>query len=432
MDDISETFGDNRTTFNITRNSAPYQPVVDEYIIAIYDGQILTPKIDFTFDLTTITFNFIPLIGRRLDLFSIEAAIPSFGTGAIGFSRVDDLGQLSSIQIDQTGSDYRFEYPPKVSIKSKSGSNASAIPLINGIKNIQLLSGGKGYSTTNPPTVNIQDPTKIGGTTAKISAKVVDGSVSELVVEDSGSGYTFVPRVTFIQPGGAKLAAPTIVNGSISGDVQVTNKGQGYTTAPTVYIDEPTGDNPIKASLVAVLDDDGSILRIDTLNAGQGYETVPRIAIIDPVGAQILETKVDSDGRVIDIELLSGGSGYDDIPSVYIVDDRVNDVGASIGGTGAKASAAIFNGQITDINVTSFGSGYSQSNPPKIVIQSPPNASASVEIGLGEVTGFKVISKGSGYSKCKFSGCARAASGIKGYTTGGRSCLLWRDYCTIS
>ena len=419
LDDISETFGDNRTTFNITRNSAPYQPVVDEYIIAIYDGQILTPKIDFTFDLTTITFNFIPLIGRRLDLFSIEAAIPSFGTGAIGFSRVDDLGQLSSIQIDQTGSDYRFEYPPKVSIKSKSGSNASAIPLINGIKNIQLLSGGKGYSTTNPPTVNIQDPTKIGGTTAKISAKVVDGSVSELVVEDSGSGYTFVPRVTFIQPGGAKLAAPTIVNGSISGDVQVTNKGQGYTTAPTVYIDEPTGDNPIKASLVAVLDDDGSILRIDTLNAGQGYETVPRIAIIDPVGAQILETKVDSDGRVIDIELLSGGSGYDDIPSVYIVDDRVNDVGASIGGTGAKASAAIFNGQITDINVTSFGSGYSQSNPPKIVIQSPPNASASVEIGLGEVTGFKVISKGSGYSKCKFSGCARAASGIKGYTTGG-------------
>ena len=62
-----------------------------------------------------------------------------------------------------------------------------------------------------------------------------------------------------------------------------------------------SGDNPIKASLTAVLDDDGSILRIDTLNAGQGYETVPRVAIIDPVGAQILETKVDSDGRVIDV-----------------------------------------------------------------------------------------------------------------------------------
>ena len=173
LDDISETFGDNITTFNITRNSAPYQPVVDEYIIAIYDGQILTPKIDFTFDLTTITFNFIPLIGRKLDLFSIEAAIPSFGTGAIGFSRVDDLGQLVSIQIDQTGSDYRFEYPPKVSIKSKSGSNASAIPLINGIKNIQLLSGGKGYSNTNPPTVNIQDPTKIGVQQQKFLQKLL-------------------------------------------------------------------------------------------------------------------------------------------------------------------------------------------------------------------------------------------------------------------
>ena len=124
--------------------------------------------------------------------------------------------------------------------------------------------------------------------------------------------------------------------------MQVTNKGQGYTTAPTVYIDEPTGDNPIKASLTAVLDDDGSILRIDTLNAGQGYETAPRVAIIDPVGAQILETKVDSDGRVIDIELLSGGSGYDDIPSVYIVDDRINDVGASIGGVGAEVFSCHF------------------------------------------------------------------------------------------
>ena len=419
LDDISNNFGDNRTSFNVNRGGVPYRAVVDEYIIAIYDGNLLTPKTDFTFDETTISFNFIPLVGRKLALFSIEAPIPSFGSGAVGFSRVNEAGAVTGIEISKTGSDYRFEYAPKVSIKSKEGSNAAVRSLINGIKNTQLLGGGKGYSESNPPTVNIQSPTKAGGTPAKLSAKVVEGSVSEIVVEDSGSGYTFIPRVTFAQPGGATLGTPTMVGGSFSGEVPVTSGGSGYTTAPVVYVDEPTGEDPIIATFKAVLNDKGEVESITTLNAGQGYTSTPRIAIIDPVGAQILETKVDADGRLIDIEILSGGSGYDDVPSVYIVDDRLNDVGASIGGSGATAVAAIFNGQITDINITEFGYGYSQSSPPKIIIQSPPSATASVEIGTGEVTGFEIINGGSGYEKCRFEGCARAASGITSYTNNG-------------
>ncbi len=75
---------------------------------------------------------------------------------------------------------------------------------------------------------------------------------------------------------------------------------------------------------------------------------------------------------------MSGGSGYDDVPSVYIVDNRDN------GGSGAKAVASIFNGQITDINITNFGSGYSAAEPPTIFIQNPPTAKASVTIGLNE------------------------------------------------
>jgi hypothetical protein len=419
LDDISNNFGDNRTSFNVTRGGVPYRAVVDEYIIAIYDGNLLTPKTDFTFDETTISFNFIPLVGRKLALFSIEAPIPSFGSGAVGFSRVNEAGAVTGIEISKTGSDYRFEYAPKVSIKSKEGSNAAVRSLINGIKNTQLLGGGKGYSESNPPTVNIQSPTKAGGTPAKLSAKVVEGSVSEIVVEDSGSGYTFIPRVTFAQPGGATLGTPTMVGGSFSGEVPVTSGGSGYTTAPVVYVDEPTGEDPIIATFQAVLNDRGEVESITTLNAGQGYTSTPRIAVIDPVGAQILETKVDADGRLVDIEILSGGSGYDDVPSVYIVDDRLNDVGASIGGSGATAVAAIFNGQITDINITEFGYGYSQSSPPKIIIQSPPSATASVEIGTGEVTGFEIINGGSGYEKCRFEGCARAASGITSYTNSG-------------
>ena len=97
-----------------------------------------------------------------------------------------------------------------------------------------------------------------------------------------------------------------------------------------------------------------------------------------------------------------------------------------MGGTGAKAVASVFNGRITDINITEFGTGYSQTSPPKIIIQSPPQASASVEIGINEITGFEILESGTGYSKAQFIGCSRAASGITGYTEDGNA-IFSRD-----
>ena len=416
LDNISGSFGDGKKTFQMTVANLPYAPIVDEYCLAIYDNRLLIPKVDFTFDETYITLGFTPIAGRRLDVFSIEAPIPSFGTGAVGFSRVDALGALSSVEVNNTGKNYRFEFPPKISVKSTTGRDASVKPLINGVKSVSLLTGGAGYSTSNPPVVQIQTPTKEGSTAATVNATVVDGAVTALTVTSSGSGYTFTPRLTFVQPGGAELGTPTITAGSFAAAPAITKNGFGYTTPPAIYVDEPTGLNGIKASFQTVLTPTGELASITVLNAGQGYETTPRVAVIDPVGAQILETKVDGDGRITDIELLAGGSGYEDIPSVYIVDERTTNPGS-----GATAAASIFNGAITDINITAFGSGYSAANPPKVFIQPPPHASASVDIGLGEVTGFQVINAGANYTKCKLTGCARAASGIKEYTEEGNA-----------
>ena len=68
-----------------------------------------------------------------------------------------------------------------------------------------------------------------------------------------------------------------------------------------------------------------------------------------------------------------------------------------------------------------LGTGYSQTSPPKVVIQSPPQASASVEIGVNEITGFQVLEQGSNYTKAQFIGCARAAAGNIGYTEDGNA-----------
>ena len=414
IDNISGAFGDGKKQFTLTRSGVSYEPINEEYMNVIYDNRLLVPKVDYFVDKNQFIFKEAPLNGRFLSLHSIEAPIPSFGSGAVGFARISDTGTLTSISSSSIGSGYRYEYPPQVTINHPTGSGAAATALVNGIKDLTLLSGGKGYSTTNPPVVQVQAPTKAGSSQATISATVENGAVTALNVTNSGSGYTFTPRITFVQPGGAKLGAPVITNGQVT-SISVTDGGFGYTTAPTVYIDEPTGTNAIKAALRANLTSEGKIGSITVLNAGQGYGATPRVAIVDPVGAQVLETVVDGDGRVIRIDLLDGGSGFDDVPSVYIVDNRTN------GGTGATAVASIFNGQITDINISAFGSGYSAANPPEIVIQSPPQAKASADIGLNQVTGFNVTEVGSGYTKAEFIGCARAASGITSYTEDGNA-----------
>ena len=421
LDNISNSFGEGKTQFRITRSGIAYEPIVDEYVVAIYDKRLLIPKVDYFIDGADFIFATAPTNGRFLSLHSIEAPVPSFGSGAEGFARVNDLGQLTSISTNVNGSNYRFEYPPKVSISTTVGSGGAAQALVNGIKTVTLLNGGKGYSDTNPPVVQIESPTKTGSIQATLKATVENGSVTAVELQGSGSGYTFTPRITFRQPGGATVATPTLSSGSISGGLTLVNAGFGYTTPPAVDVDEPTGDNPIRAAFQTVLAADGTIASITTINAGQGYTSVPRVSIVDPVGAQVLQTVVDGDGRVIRIDILDGGSGYDEVPSVYIVDNRVDGTGAYAGGTGATATAAIFNGSITDINVSAFGSGYSAANPPSVVIQAPTSAEASAEIGLNEVTGFKVNQAGKGYNKAQFTGCARAASGIVEYTEDGNA-----------
>ena len=421
IDNVSNAFGNEVKSFKMTVNGLPYEPIVDEYLIAVYDNRLLTPKVDFFIDKDTFIFETAPLNGRFLSIYSIEAPIPSFGSGAVGYSRVNDNGELVDVLISETGSGYRFDYPPQVNISSITGKNASVSSLVDGVKSVQLLNGGKGYSSTNPPIVQIEQPTKTGSKIAVLKATVTDGTVDSLTIENSGSGYTFTPRVSFRQPGGAELAAPTITNGQITGTIEITNAGFGYSTAPLVYIDEPTGANGIRASFTTTISADGELTAVTIVNAGQGYESVPKLKIIDPVGAQILDVRVDGDGRVIGIDLLSGGSGYDDVPSVYIVDDRTDTRGVYIGGSGATAVASIFNGRITDINIDNFGTGYSADNPPTVIIQSPPSAKASVEIGLNEITGFSVNQSGEGYTKASFVGCARAASAITSFTEKGNA-----------
>ena len=417
VNSIQNQFDGQRKTFSLLRPvpgnlTSAYEPVITEYTIVVVDDVLLRANIDYSIYKNTIILKTAPPEYATCFIRSIEAPIASFGTGASAVAKIVN-GEISKILPKNYGSGYRTSSPPKVTISGGTGANATAISLVSGISKMRLISEGSGYSSTNPPKVIVESPTN--GKTAVINANVENGKVTSLDLISSGSNYTFIPRVSFRDPGGAEISRPTVSSGSLVNNITVTNPGFGYTTPPRVYIDPPTLSGGIQAVATATLNSDGTVASVNVSNLGTGYTTAPRVAIIDPTLASVLEVQVDALGRVIEIELLNPGVGFIDIPSIYIIDERRDAQGQFAGGRGATAVASIFNGGITDITITNFGSGYSADNPPKVIIQRPPSAAASVEIAFDGITDFEIIETGSGYTKSQFTGCARGVAGPIGY-----------------
>ena len=404
-----------RYIFNLRTAGQAFYPDSTILTIAIVDGNLLVPFQDYSIFEDRIIFKNAP--EDTIYVAYINSNVTAVGSGAKAYSVVNANGEVSEIIAKYGGSGYTIDNNPKVTISSATGTNATAKALVGGITDITLIDPGTGYSQQNPPYIVISTPTKEGSQVASASATVnSDGYISEISLDSSGSGYDFVPRIQFVNPTGAEVGVVDVYNGSVQG-ISVLNGGIGYTTPPEIYIDAPVAENGIQAIAQAVLNATGEVVSVSMITGGTGYDYLnpPRVKVIQPTGAQILDIGVDDFGRVIDIELLTGGFGYVDVPSVYVVDDRKDNIGNFIGGTGAKAVATVFNGQIIDINITDFGTGYSSQYPPKVYIASSPGAKASCDIGEDQVTGFEIINSGSGYVKSQFVNCARGVSGISNY-----------------
>ena len=396
-------------------NTQPYTPTSAIGLIVKKNNRQLEPYTDYTVYGSEIIFRFPLGAADDIHIRSVEYIAPNFGSGASAVVSVDNLGQVDRLIPKTGGSGYRLEFAPKVVVQHSEGVGATAKSLVSGIKNINLIDGGQGYTSYNPPLALVGAPT--GGTLAKVALTVDDttGQVDSLTIMNSGSGYDFIPAISFANPGGCKIGQPTIDSeGRVNIDsIAVEEFGLNYSNPPIVYLD-PAPEGGINAQAISRINQDGQVYEIVITNRGRGYVTPPRARIIQPIGAQVLDVTVAS-GNVTNIEMLTGGNGYTDAPSVYIVDDRKDPYGDPIGGIGATAAATIFNGQITDINITNFGTGYSETEPPKIYIAEPKSARASVAVGFNELTGYEIIERGSGYSPSAFLGCSRGVSGAVGY-----------------
>ena len=77
---------------------------------------------------------------------------------------------------------------------------------------------------------------------AKATAVLFGNLVKEIVLEDSGYGYTTAPKVLFDSPTGQSAVAYAIINGGVVTGFTMTYRGSGYTNPPLVKIASPPFD----------------------------------------------------------------------------------------------------------------------------------------------------------------------------------------------
>jgi hypothetical protein len=214
-----------------------------------------------------------------------------------------------------------------------------------------LTAGGASY--TSAPTV-----TAFGGSGsgATFLAHVANGVVTSVDVTNPGSGYLAtdgVVQLAFTGGGSdtsARATAAVATSGGV-GDVVITNSGTGYTTSAVVTFSGGGGANA-QAVVTGLVN--GAITQISVTNPGTGYTSAPTIAV--SVGSGFTASVDVRYGQVSSITVSAGGTGYNDNPQVVIsAPDSI-----SLPTLQATAVAVTSAGVVTGITVTQAGLGYTK------------------------------------------------------------------------
>jgi len=290
-----------------------------------------------------------------------------------------------------------------------SGGEVTAVSLTGAVREINLISGGSGYTTA--PTITFSGG---GGSGAVAVPKMntATGSVLFVTITNPGDNYTSDPTVTFgtefplstavlvgeqyfvanrlytiTGAGTTSGTAPTHTSGSVTNGTAtvefagvpatgavVRRFGAGYSAAPTIAVNEAGASGAIlsfttsksEAKLLPILEN-GQITGVIAENPGIGYSTATIAVSGDGIGAQLIADLnvgniaslqanneiLTTAGTIDAIKIVSGGYGYG-VANILVQGD----------GVGATATATISSatGRITKIVITNPGFGYTFAN----------------------------------------------------------------------
>ncbi len=155
-----------------------------------------------------------------------------------------------------------------------------------------------------------------------------------------------VPAFSQIFPTQAKGDVILNNDGTVS-YVRMTQKGDNYFGDANVKILGGEGSGAIGSAVVQ------TITGLSLIQAGSGYQTPPNLIFQGGGGGGASgAAEIDATGKVTSINISDAGEFYQESPFVLI---------SGGGGTGAKAIANINQGQLSSIEVTDPGRGYTSS-----------------------------------------------------------------------
>lgn len=219
----------------------------------------------------------------------------------------------------------------------------------------------------------------------------------EVLMLNSGDSYTSTPTVTaYGGSGSGATFTPTIANGKLT-EIAVNNPGSGYLIDELVTVVITGGGSNDQARLTATVTTASGGVASVTVTAGGSAYANPLVTFAGGGGAGAKAfVSGAANGVVTDVTVTDPGSGYTSAPTVTIADSGGG------AGAGATALAEIRRGQITAITVNSGGTGYA--GVPDILISDPndfgfPNiqAEAIATVVAGVVTAVTLTNKGVGY-----------------------------------
>lgn len=236
------------------------------------------------------------------------------------------------------------------------------------ISAIQLVDGGRGYSSA--PTVTLSGGSATKPATAQ--AAIANGRVVGVRVSDPGAGYQAAPSISFSGGLGSGATFSVGVAGSVAG-LRVTAAGTGYTSsgteAPALTISTSNGLTEFVGTVT--VGEDGSISGFNVINAGTGATAAPVFAVTAGTGSGA-SVAADMLYLVSAVTVGNSGSGYLSPPVI-----TVRAAAADNTGSGAELESAVNSaGNISGVTVIAGGQ-YSLP-PTALIVDTAAQAQASL------------------------------------------------------
>ena len=172
--------------------------------------------------------------------------------------------------------------------------------------------------------------------TATVTAGISSGAVTEVFLNNDGSGYQTAPTITFSSPPVGFITATAVGITTRVANVQsllrieLTNAGSGYVTPPTITISGGSGTGAAATCSIG-----GTLFSVSSLSItdrGNGYASAPVVTISSPgtgTTATAIST-IDSQTRVDSVRILNSGIGYTEAPTVSLAGFSTIGVGTFI------------------------------------------------------------------------------------------------------